>query len=278
VTWLLATISDNFNYRTSNALANSNNSIIIITMPSPAPTASQKPSLTPYRARSNLLQARVNNAAQTLHTQGIRPTVTRIRAALGGGSPNDLTPALKHWKESILPTLPATNPAQQTNLTATPPAEIADLTRELWRRALTTAAIELKAGPSARQTTAHSEEVLTLRTQLASLRAQLEKELLTHGELHTQATRHEVIAREALARAQASDARERTLLREVGALRQRVTELEATERYLRTTSRPRPKIAIRRGAPTPKRPRIASKASDTTRPPRPMSRISRKSR
>ena len=237
--------------------------------PSPS-TRSNTPPATPYRARSDLLQARVNSAAQILHTQGIRPTVTRIRAALGGGSPNDLTPALKHWKESILPTLPSKSPAQQTNLTATPPAEIADLARELWRRAHAAAAIEIKGGSSARQATVHSEEVLTLRSQLAPLRAQLEKELLTHGELRAQATRHEVMAREALARAHASDSRERTLLREIGALRQRVAELEASERYLRTASRPRPKVAIRRGAPTPKPSRTTSKAPDASRPRRPM--------
>ena len=230
-----------------------------------------------FAARQEALQTRVNDAAQSLHTRGLRPTVARIRAALGGGSPNDLTPALKHWKESVLPTLPSADPTKQTNLTPTPPTEIADLTRELWHRALAAATIELKGGSTARQATARSEEGLLLRSQLASLRAQLEKELLTHGELRAQLTRHEVIAREALARA--SDARERTLLREVGALRQRVAELEASERYLRTASRPRPNATVRRAAaPTPKGRKIASKAPDTPRPRKPMLRTSNRSR
>jgi Plasmid replication region DNA-binding N-term len=208
-----------------------------------------EPAYTLFRARREALQARVNDAAQTLHARGLRPTVARVRAALGGGSPNDLTPALKHWRDSILPTLPSNS---ETNLTPTIPPPITDLTRELWRRAIAAAAMENKGGHSARRSTAQTEEIQALRNQLTSLRDQLEKESLAHGASRAQATRYEVIAREALARAQASDSRERALLREVGSLRQRIAELEAAARYRRTTSRPhRTAIAIRRGATRP---------------------------
>ena len=207
----------------------------------------REPSRTLFRARHEALQTRVNDAAQSLHTRGLRPTVARVRAALGGGSPNDLTPALKHWRESILPSLPPTSEGPQPNITTAVPPPITDLVRELWRRSIAAATTELKGGPSARRSATHIEEIQTLRTQLASLRDQLETETLAHGASRAQATRYEVIARDALARAQASDSRERTLLREVGSLRQRIVELEAAARYRRTTSRPRPTVAIHRG-------------------------------
>lgn len=198
-----------------------------------------------FRARRDALQSRVNDAAQSLHTRGLRPTVARVRAALGGGSPNDLTPALKHWRDTILPSLP-TNP--ETNLTSTLPPPITDLARELWRRAIAAATTEIKGNATARRLTAQTEEIQVLRTQLTSLRDQLEKETLAHGASRAQTTRYEVIAREALARAQASDARERTLLREVGSLRQKIAELEAAVKYRRAPPH-RPARAIGRGAP-----------------------------
>jgi hypothetical protein len=57
-----------------------------------------------------------------------RPTVARVRAALGGGSPNNLAPALKQWKESFAPA-----PTSGTRTEA--PAilvQISDLAQELW--------------------------------------------------------------------------------------------------------------------------------------------------
>jgi Plasmid replication region DNA-binding N-term len=223
-----------------------------------------------FRARHEALQARVNDAAQSLHTRGLRPTVARVRAALGGGSPNDLTPALKHWRDSILPTLPSNSEA---NPTPTIPPPITDLARELWRRAIAAATTEIKGSSPARRSAAQTEEIQALRNQLNALRDQLEKESLAHGALRAQATRYEVIAREALARAQASDSRERTLLHEVGSLRQKVAELEAAARYRRTAARPRPTIAIRRGA---KRPRRRPQPSTTNAQPRPRLKQHRK--
>ena len=235
-----------------------------------SPLMPPAPPYTLFAARREALQSRVNDAAQSLHTRGLRPTVARIRASLGGGSPNDLTPALKHWRESILPSLPLTSEALQTNITPPVPPPITDLMRELWRRSIAAATTEIQGGANARRSTAHNEEIQTLRSQLASLRDQLEKDALAHGALRAQATRYEVIAREALARARASDSRERALLHEVGALRQRIAELETAARYHRTTapSRPRATLAIRRGAPAPtKRPTAASRSRETSSRP-----------
>jgi hypothetical protein len=188
------------------------------------PKQPQPPGASAYAARTEALKARVAEAARVLQEQGIRPTVTRIRAALGGGSPNDLAPALKHWRDSIFPTLPAhvRNAPEST----TPP-QITDLVHELWQRATTAALIEMRGGTTARQIAARSEETQSLRNQLTELRDQLQRESLAYGELRAQAARHEAMAREALTRGRASEARERNLLRDLGAAQQRIAELEA---------------------------------------------------
>jgi hypothetical protein len=62
---------------------------------------------------------------------------------------------------------------------------------------------------------------------------------LAHSDNPPQAARHEAIAREALARVEESEARERKHLRELGSTRQRVAELEATVTQLRAPALPR---------------------------------------
>lgn len=202
----------------------------------------------------------MNEAANALHTQGIRPTVTRVRSILGGGSPNDLTPALKQWRDTLLPTLrSATSPTLTSS--APLPVPIADLTHELWQRALAAAVFEVKDTPGSRDLNARTAEAQSLRDQLISLRDQLQREAHAYGELRAQAARHEVIAREALAQAHSSEVRERDLLRDIGSLRQRVAELEASVEQRRparrrgatkaTGVRYRPKLKLSK----PKRPK-----------------------
>jgi hypothetical protein len=95
------------------------------------------------------LRLRVGQAAQVLREQGINPTVARIRQALGGGSPNDLAPALRSWREG----LPAGDPARSAAIqqhggksAAAIPPVVTDIARELWQSALAAAALELKYG------------------------------------------------------------------------------------------------------------------------------------
>ena len=200
-----------------------------------------------YATRIEALRARVGVAAKALAHQGIRPTVTRIRAALGGGSPNELAPALKHWRESVLPTLGIQLHGGRDAAGTTPPPQIADLSCELWQRALAAAAVELKGGPTARQIAVRTEEANSLRNQLNGVRDQLQREAVAYGELRAQAARHETIARQALARAQESELRERDLARKLGEARQRVAQLEASEAEDR--SRQRTEIARSRERP-----------------------------
>jgi hypothetical protein len=214
-----------------------NKNIIIICLPNEPtdPEKSAAPSPGTYFSRVEALQLRVNEAARALHERGVRPTVARVRAALGGGSPNDLAPALRHWKESVLPTL-APRGGGGTTETLAPlvmPALIADLTHELWHRATAAAVVELKGGRTASHVAARSEEAQSLRNQVSALRDQLQRDALAYGELRAQSARHEAIAREALGRAREAEGRERDLLRELGDAQQRVAELIATIEQLR---------------------------------------------
>lgn len=192
---------------------------------------------TAFEARAAALRARVADAAQTLVERGIQPTVTRIRAALGGGSPNDLAPALRSWRETAW-----TDDFAAASKGGSPagriPPSIADLVHELWQRAFTTASLELKHGPTARQVTTRTAEVDSLRTQLSAVRQQLERESLAYGELRAQAARHETIARQALVRAEDAETRARDLLRELGGARQKMAQLSAELKQRRQPAHP----------------------------------------
>ncbi len=95
------------------------------------------------------LQERVTAAAEALLEQGLRPTVARVRAAMGGGSPNDIAPALKHWKDVVLPAQGRTA-ALEKEAVGIPPI-LTDVVRELWSRALAAASVEIRGGPSGRR-------------------------------------------------------------------------------------------------------------------------------
>lgn len=96
------------------------------------------------------------------------------------------------------------------------------------------------------------------------MRDQLDRESLAYGELRAQAARHEAIARDALTRLQESEDRERRLHRELGSLRQRVTELEALLKQ--ANSRPSRHPAVR---PTFWKIRKGKKAQPAQKAPRP---------
>jgi hypothetical protein len=208
-------------------------------IPSLGPETAESPNSDAYASRSEALQHRVDAAAQVLADRGIRPTVTRIRAALGGGSPNDLAPALKRWKESFGSTV-ALDFGDRDALPRIP-VQIADLAHELWQRANAAAAVELKGGSGARASASLTEDLESLRGQVSGLRDQLQRESLAFGELRAQAARYEAMAHNALARVEETQARERKHLRDLGTARQRIAELEATLNQLRE----RPAAALR---------------------------------
>jgi len=92
-----------------------------------------------------------------------------------------------------------------------------------------------------------TEEAQSLKAQVTSLRDQLQHESIALGELRAQAARHEAVARDALARLDASEARERRHLRDLGSAGERLSELEATATHFREQAA---RAASRRRSPT----------------------------
>ena len=213
-----------------------------------------------FAARQAALTGRVAEAAQALRQQGLRPTVARVRAHLGGGSPNDLAPALKSWLDSAARAASQT-PTQQSGSKAVPaalPPVVVDLARELWQSALAAATLELKHGPAARELTSRTAEAQALRDQLQGLRQQLERESLAYGELRTLAARHEALAKDALAQLHQAQARERKWLRQLGEARQREAQLQADLQQYKKTA-----------VPTTARHRASKSTAKAERPRRP---------
>jgi Plasmid replication region DNA-binding N-term len=188
------------------------------------------------------LQARVNAAAEALLERGLKPTVTRVRAAMGGGSPNDIGPALKHWKEVLMPGLGRSVPAAES--AAIPPI-VSDVVRELWSRALAAASVEIRGGVAGRLEVSQGEQVHLLRQEVASLRDRLQRENQAYGELRGQSARHEVIAKDALSRAADLEARLQRALEDLGAAHGQIAELTAS------THEPKPPKSAKRPTPKP---------------------------
>jgi len=88
-----------------------------------------------------ITQAQVDTAADALVHAGERPTVERIRAYLGTGSPNTVTRLLEVWWQG----LGARLTAQQVKM-ALPdaPAAVATLAGQLWEQALVSAQAQAK--------------------------------------------------------------------------------------------------------------------------------------
>jgi hypothetical protein len=170
------------------------------------------------------LRKRVNAAAEALLEQGLKPTVTRVRAAMGGGSPNDIGPALKHWKEILLPALGRSVPAAEG---AVIPPIVSDVVRELWSRALAAAAVEIRGGAAGRLEVSQGEQVHLLRQEVASLRDRLQRDAQAYGELRAQSARHEVVAKDALTRAADLEARLQRAQQDLGAAHAQIAELTA---------------------------------------------------
>jgi hypothetical protein len=202
-----------------------------------------------FRTRIEALQVRVNKAALALQERNVRPTVQRIRTALGGGSPNDLAPALKKWRDEVLPTLKT---ADDTPV-GVPPL-IADIVRELWTRALAAAAVEAIGGAKARRLIAQSEEVIALRGEIDRLRDQLEREQQLVGELRAARTRAEAIMKDALLRLDDAEKRERRSQLRIGDLLTRTStakpKVKATSRAKRRLPASRSGKAARAGIPS----------------------------
>lgn len=154
-------------------------------------------------------QDQVNEICASLQARGERPTVDRVRAELGGGSPNALTPLVRIWRES----------QGQKGLEAPPPAapiEPGTLPTAIQRAidALTVAVTNL--GPAFSQAVADVAETERRRSRLevesaaAGARAQVaEARLAAEDErAATNSVRAEVLELEAAIGAKDAEARQ----------------------------------------------------------------------
>jgi len=86
----------------------------------------------PYGSRSRgISDSDVEHAADQLLRAGERPTVERVRAALGTGSPNTINPLLNAWWKRLASRLDAGPPALHRL-----PETVAHVAEALWMQAL----------------------------------------------------------------------------------------------------------------------------------------------
>jgi len=92
------------------------------------------PELAPTRKTPTIdpLQARVDAAAFALLREGRNPTVSLVRARMGGASPNAVAPALQRWRLSFAAQL---DENAGSALEVLPPG-VLELVQALWSRAL----------------------------------------------------------------------------------------------------------------------------------------------
>ncbi len=111
----------------------------------------------------------VHQAADALVVAGERPTVERIRAVLGTGSPNTVVRHLDSWWASLGPRL-----VTQTAISALPdvPQPIAVLAQRLWREALEAAAGHAAEGVALVQQ-ALQDDRAALSTERAALQSRM---------------------------------------------------------------------------------------------------------
>lgn len=111
----------------------------------------------------------VHTAADELVAAGERPTVDRIRAHLGTGSPNTVTRWLETWWLELAPRLQAHR--IQLALPAAP-APVGRLAQQLWEHALAAAREEAEAGVAS-QRNALAAQATVLEQEAVSCQARL---------------------------------------------------------------------------------------------------------
>jgi hypothetical protein len=132
--------------------------------------------------RRGITAADVERAADALFRAGERPTIEKVRAKLGTGSPNTINPLLDTWWKRLAARLDA-GPAALHRL----PESVAHVAEALWMQALDEgrrrAAQELSRDA---RSAAHTKDDLEVRSHVLTLReGELESRLKREG---TQAT------------------------------------------------------------------------------------------
>jgi hypothetical protein len=116
-----------------------------------------------------ITQVQVNQAADSLLLVGERPTIERIRAVLGTGSPNTVNRLLDDWWTGLGERL-----TQSRHKVAMPeaPADVAALANQFWERALASAREQATA-----ELTGHRQTLVDERTEFEATRTTIETEM-----------------------------------------------------------------------------------------------------
>ena len=165
-------------------------------------------------------QADVSRAADALLRAGERPTVEKIRAAIGSGSPNTVGPLLDAWWKHLAARLDS-GPAALHRL----PETVAHVAEALWMQALDEgrrrAQLELR---STQRASAEQQQNLEVRSHVLTLRegeldARLHERERTISELNLQLRELTLLLRKEQAMRQAHSLRMRALEEQLTAKR-----------------------------------------------------------
>jgi len=119
--------------------------------------------------RIGVTQADVNRAADELLLRGQRPTIERVRAHLGSGSPNTVTPMLDAWFKALGPRITGVTPPQGESADGVPMA-LHKAVQMIWDTALGQAH-EDAATRVQRERQALAEDLARVREQQTALEA-----------------------------------------------------------------------------------------------------------
>jgi hypothetical protein len=174
------------------------------------------------------VQPRVDAAAEKLLERGLQPTVERVRVEIGGGSPNAVAPALRHWRLRRDRALGRAPDAV--------PSPVLDAARNLYQVALDTAAratgtstAELAAQLEAERakTAALTAELTHARRELDTLRTERAWLFEAAGHTHSELVQMQALAAHCVAEQSATQRRLDLSQKELGTARAQVAAIEA---------------------------------------------------
>ena len=194
-------------------------------------------------------QADVSHAADALLRAGERPTVKKIRTAIGSGSPNTVGPLLDVWWKNLSARLDS-GPAAFHRL----PETVAHVAEALWMQALDEgrrrAQLELK---SARTAAAEQQQNLEVRSHVLTLRegeldARLHERERMITELNLRLREFTLLLRKEQATRDSLANRIRELEQQLSAKRRPKPKASGTPRRPKGKPSPRRAIKARRGS------------------------------
>jgi hypothetical protein len=209
------------------------------------------------------VQFRVDAAADALLLAGVEPTVTKVRAQMGGGSPNAVTPALAYWRMRLKARLDARSRGDEL------PPTLIDAARAFYAHALLVAAEKKPAAARDDRELLKVELDRTksrLRHAERELQDQREQRALLFeaaGRTHSSLVEAQALAQHCAAQAGELQARLDAAHADLGKARSQIAALEAklalaalTRRARRATkpkSKPRPSTRLARKSAPPRR-------------------------